>query len=128
MARATATVAQLVSHQCGLISVDGPITLDEALDWATVTARVADTAPDWPIGTAHGYHALTYGWLVGELIRRVDGRGPGRFVAEEIAGPLGLDLWIGLPEELEPRVSPLIGNLAPERIERSGRSRPSSIR
>lgn len=107
----SATVAQLLSHQCGLISVDGPITLDEALRWDAVTARVADTAPDWPIGTGHGYHALTYGWLAGELIRRVDGRSPGRFVAEEISAPLGLDLWIGLPEELEPRVAPLLGGL-----------------
>ena len=55
-----ATVAQLLSHQCGLYTVDGPITLDEALDWPTITARLADTAPRWPIGTAHGYHALTF--------------------------------------------------------------------
>ena len=107
----SATVAQLLSHQCGLISVDGPITLAEALHWDTVAARVADTKPDWPIGSGHGYHALTYGWLAGELIRRTDGRTPGQFVADEISGPLGLDLWIGLPEELEPRVAPLIGNL-----------------
>jgi CubicO group peptidase (beta-lactamase class C family) len=104
-----ATVAQLLSHQCGLISVDGAITLPEALDWDTITARLADTAPDWPIGSTHGYHALTYGWLAGELIRRIDGRGPGRFVAEEIAAPLGVELHIGLPEELEPRVAPLLG-------------------
>ena len=70
---------------------------------------LADTKPDWPIGTAHGYHALTFGWLAGELIRRTDGRSPGQFVADEIAGPLGVDLWIGLPEEQEPRVSPIIG-------------------
>jgi CubicO group peptidase (beta-lactamase class C family) len=105
------TVAQLLSHQVGLISVDTPTTLAEALDWDTMVARLADTAPDWPVGTAHGYHALTFGWLAGELIRRVDGRSPGRFVAEEIAAPLGIELWIGLPEHLEPRVSPLIGNL-----------------
>jgi CubicO group peptidase (beta-lactamase class C family) len=104
-----ATVAQLLSHQCGLFSVDGPITLDEALDWHTVTARLADTAPDWPIGSTHGYHALTYGWLAGELVRRVTGVGLGRFVADEIAGPLGVELYIGLPEQLEPRVAPLIG-------------------
>jgi CubicO group peptidase (beta-lactamase class C family) len=104
-----ATVAQLLSHQCGLFTVDGPITLEEALDWDTVTARLADTAPDWPIGSTHGYHALTYGWLAGELIRRTDGRTPGQFVADEIAGPLGVDVYIGLPEALEPRVAPIIG-------------------
>ena len=106
-----ATVAQLLSHQCGLFSVDRPITLSEALDWKTITARLAEGKPEWPIGTAHGYHALTYGWLAGELIRRTDGRSPGQFVAEEIAEPLGLDLWIGLPAEQEPRVSPIVGGL-----------------
>jgi len=108
-----ATVAQLLSHQCGLFSVQGEISLAEALDWEAVTARLADTAPEWPIGTAHGYHALTFGWLAGELVRRVDPahRGFGQFVAEEITGPLDAELWIGLPEALEPRVSPLIGGL-----------------
>jgi len=104
-----ATVAQLLSHQCGLIAPDAPLTLADALDWKTITSMLADTKPDWPIGTAHGYHALTFGWLAGELIRRTDGRSPGQFVADEIAGPLGVDLWIGLPEEKEPRVSPIIG-------------------
>jgi len=108
-----ATVAQLLSHQCGLFTVDGDIDLADALDWGTVCARLAATAPDWPMGTGHGYHALSYGWLAGELIRRVDpaGRTPGRFVADEITGPLGLELWIGLPEDLEERVAPIIGNL-----------------
>lgn len=107
-----ATVAQLLSHQLGLFSVQGEISLAEALDWQTITERLAATKPEWPIGTAHGYHAITYGWLAGELIRRTDGRSPGAFVAEELAGPLGLELWIGLPEEHEPRVSPMIGGLA----------------
>lgn len=100
-----ATIAQLVSHQCGLYAVDGPLTIEEALDWNTITVRLAATAPRWPIGTAHGYHALTYGWLIGEVIRRVDGRSPGRFVQEEIAEPLGVEMYIGLPVEQEPRVS-----------------------
>jgi CubicO group peptidase (beta-lactamase class C family) len=106
-----ATVAQLLSHQVGLIAPDGPISLAEALDWDTIVSRLAATTPDWEIGSGHGYHALTYGWLAGELIRRVDPghRSVKQFVADEIATPLGLDLWIGLPEQLEPRVSPLIG-------------------
>jgi CubicO group peptidase (beta-lactamase class C family) len=104
-----ATVAQLLSHQCGLIAPDANVTMADALDWKTITAMLADTKPDWPIGSAHGYHAVTFGWLAGELIRRTDGRTPGKFVAEEIAGPLGVDLWIGLPEEMEARVSPIIG-------------------
>jgi CubicO group peptidase (beta-lactamase class C family) len=104
-----ATVGQLLSHQCGLFTVDGPITLDEALDWETITTRLADTAPDWPIGSTHGYHALTYGWLAGELIRRTDGRLPGQFVAEEIAGPLGVEMYIGAPHSVSDRIAPLIG-------------------
>jgi CubicO group peptidase (beta-lactamase class C family) len=110
-----ATVAQLLSHQLGLISVEG-LTLEQALDWDTVTARLAGGEPDWPIGTGHGYHALTYGWLAGELVRRVDGRSLGTFVREEIAEPLGVDLWIGLPESEEPRVSPLIQD-PPEQLD-----------
>ena len=109
--KAEATVAQLISHQCGLISVDG-LTLEEALDWDTITAALAAKEPEWPIGTGHGYHALTYGWLAGELVRRVDGRSLGRFVAEEIVDPLGVELWIGLPESEASRVSPMIGGLA----------------
>lgn len=111
--KADATVAQLLSHQVGLYTVDGAITLDEALDWGTVTSRLADTAPRWPIGSTHGYHALTFGWLAGELVRRVDPahRSLGTFVRDEITRPLGVDLWIGLPGELVARVSPM---LAPE--------------
>lgn len=102
-----ATVAQLLSHQVGLYTVDGPITLAEALDWNIITQRLAATAPAFPIGSAHGYHALTFGWLAGELVRRVDGRNIGRFIEEEIANPLGVEIYVGLPEHLEPRVSPL---------------------
>jgi CubicO group peptidase (beta-lactamase class C family) len=109
--KADATVAQLLSHQCGLFSVQGSISLDEALDWPTITARLAATAPEWPIGTAHGYHALTFGWLAGELVRRVDPthRSIGRFVQHEIAGPLGVEFHVGLPDELESRVAPILG-------------------
>ena len=92
-----ATVAQLLSHQLGLVTVDG-LTIEQALDWDTMTTALAAAAPEWPIGSGHGYHALTYGWLAGELVRRVDGRSLGTFVADEIAKPLGVDLWIGLPE------------------------------
>ncbi len=109
----SATIAQLVSHQCGLYTVDGDISLAEALDWDVVTSRLAATEPKWPIGSTHGYHALTYGWLAGELVRRVDpsSRSLGEFVRDEIVEPLEADLWIGLPEHLEERVSPVIGSL-----------------
>ncbi|MDP2290436.1 MAG: serine hydrolase domain-containing protein [Actinomycetota bacterium] len=111
--KGAATVAQLLSHQCGLFSVQGELTMDDALDWDTITSRLADTAPEWPIGSTHGYHAVTFGFLAGELVRRVDPhhRNIGRFVQDEIAGPLGVEFYIGLPEHLEPRVSPLIGGM-----------------
>ena len=110
--KAEATVAQLLSHQLGLITVDG-LSLEEALDWDTTTAALAARAPEWEIGSGHGYHALTYGWLAGELVRRADGRSLGTFVADEIAKPLGVELWIGLPESEEPRVSPIIQSEQP---------------
>jgi CubicO group peptidase (beta-lactamase class C family) len=107
-----ATVAQLLSHQCGLFSIQGTMALAEALDWDTITARMADTTPEWPIGSTHGYHAVTFGWLAGELIRRVDPahRSVGQFVQDEIAGPLDAEFYIGLPEALEPRVAPILGS------------------
>jgi CubicO group peptidase (beta-lactamase class C family) len=72
-------------------------------------AALAEQAPFWEPGTAHGYHAVTYGYLVGEVVRRVSGRSLGTYFAEEVAGPLGLECWIGLPEALEARVSPVFG-------------------
>ena len=93
------TVRQVLSHQAGLPLVDGDFTLDEALvvgrRWS---AQLAAQAPIWEPGTKHGYHMRTFGWLVGELVRRVDGRTIGQFLRDEIAAPLGLDFWIGLPE------------------------------
>ena len=108
------TVAQLLSHRGGLYTVDGPITLPEALDWDTVTSRLADTKPLFEPDSTHGYHALTYGWLGGELVRRVTGRSIGDFVQENIVGPLGVELWIGLPAEHEPRVAHLMAHPLPE--------------
>jgi CubicO group peptidase (beta-lactamase class C family) len=101
-------VRYLLSHRAGLPVVEGDFTLDEALAWTPVVDALAAQAPIWEPGTAHGYHLRSYGWLVGELIRRVTGRTVGRFFAEEIAAPLGLQYWIGLPEALEPRVAPVV--------------------
>ena len=110
------TVAELISHRGGLPTVDANPSLDACLHWPTITGLLADQAPLWEPGSAHGYHALTYGWLAGELVRRIDGRNIGRFVQEELAGPLGLDLWIGLPEPIEGRVANVLppDPLAPE--------------
>lgn len=103
-----ATIGMVLSHQVGLPVVDAQLTLDEILEITPIVDALAAQAPLWEPGTAHGYHAMTYGWLVGEIIRRITGRSIGEFVAEELSGPLGLDLWIGLPEGERGRVAPLV--------------------
>lgn len=101
-------VAYLLSHQAGLAWIDGEMTAEEVLAWDPVVARLAAEAPKWEPGTKHGYHATTYGWLVGEVIKRITGKSVGTDLREMAAGPLGLDLWIGLPESEEARVATLI--------------------
>jgi CubicO group peptidase (beta-lactamase class C family) len=98
-------VRHLVSHQGGLPAVEPPPSGHEALDPVEMAARLARQPALWPPGTAITYHALTFGWLCDGLIRQVDGRSAGRFFAEEIAGPLELDAWIGLPPPVEGRVA-----------------------
>jgi CubicO group peptidase (beta-lactamase class C family) len=98
----------LLSHQAGLPAVDATLTREEVWAWDPVVEALAAQEPFWEPGTAHGYHALTYGYLVGEVVRRVSGRSLGTFFAEEVAQPLGLEFFIGLPAELETRVSPVI--------------------
>lgn len=92
-------VRHVLNHRAGLPVLDRPLTPREALDPARGPEAVAAQAPVWEPGTDHGYHALTYGWMVDELVRRVTGRGTGEWIASEIAAPLGLDLWLGLPRE-----------------------------
>src|ERR1700742_2433023 len=93
------TVRQLLGHQAGLVAIKPPLTLADIGDPAKLSAKIAAQAPAWPPGTRHGYHAITLGWYQSELIRHVDpkGRTLGRFFANEIAGPLDLCLYIGLP-------------------------------
>jgi CubicO group peptidase (beta-lactamase class C family) len=107
-------VRLLLTHQVGLPAIDATLSPAEVQAWDPMVAALAAQTPFWEPGTAHGYHALTYGWLVGEVVRRVTGRTLGTYFAEEIAGPLGLEFWIGLPEEHEHRVSPIVGTLLPE--------------
>ncbi|WP_435606767.1 serine hydrolase domain-containing protein [Streptomyces ardesiacus] len=91
-------VRHVLNHRAGLPVLDRPLTPEDVLDPLRGPAAVAAQAPVWEPGTDHGYHALTYGWLLDELVRRVTGgRGAGEWIADEIAGPLGLDLWVGLP-------------------------------
>lgn len=105
------TVAQLLSHQAGLPVPTAPLTREELIAGGPVIESLARQEPVWEPGSAHGYHALTLGWLVGELVRRVTGRSLGTLVAEEITGPLGLRLWVGLPESEQGSVAPLINGV-----------------
>jgi CubicO group peptidase (beta-lactamase class C family) len=103
----------LLGHRAGLYTVDGPMTLEEALDWDTVTSRLAATPPHFEPDSTHGYHALTYGWLAGELVRRVSGMSLGEFVQRNISGPLGVEFWIGLPAEHDHRAAHLMAHPVP---------------
>ncbi len=102
------TVAQLLSHQGGLPWVDGTFTLDEALAWDPVIHALEHQEPVWPPGTDHGYHATTFGWLVGEVVRRVTGKTIGTYLRDDIAGPLGAEFFIGLPDSEQGRVAALV--------------------
>ncbi|ALG08447.1 serine hydrolase domain-containing protein [Kibdelosporangium phytohabitans] len=103
--KAEIPVRWLLSHQVGLPIVDGPLTFEQACEWDPVIRALEAQKPLWQPGTEHVYHSMTYGFLVGELVRRVTGKSLGAFFAEEVAGPLGLTAWIGLPEREEGRVA-----------------------
>lgn len=97
-------VRDLLAHRAGVPVLDRPLTPAEAADPDRGAAAVAAQAPVWEPGTDHGYHAQTYSWLTGELLRRVTGRPAGDWIADEIARPAGADLWLGLPEPEHARV------------------------
>jgi CubicO group peptidase (beta-lactamase class C family) len=102
-----ALVRHVVSHTAGLPGLRRGFTASDLLDGRRMAGELAVEPAFWPPGERLAYHALTYGWLCDELIRRVDGRSTGRFFADEVARPLELELWIGLPAEQEHRVARL---------------------
>jgi CubicO group peptidase (beta-lactamase class C family) len=106
--KANITVAHLMSHSAGLSGWKEKITTQDIYDWDKMTSLLAAQAPFWEPGTAPGYHALTQGYLVGEVIRRVAGKSVGKVFREEIAEPLQADFWIGLPASDDDRVAELI--------------------
>jgi CubicO group peptidase (beta-lactamase class C family) len=101
-------VSHLMSHSAGLSGWKEKVTLEDVYDWDKVTALLAAQAPYWEPGTASGYHAITQGFLVGEVVRRITGKSLGTVFREEIAEPLGADFHIGLPASEDHRVADLI--------------------
>lgn len=102
------TVRWLLSHRSGVIGIDRVLSIDELVAWDPFTHALAAAAPLWEPGTAHGYHALSFGHLVGEVIRRVSGTDVGTFVREQVAGPVGAEFHIGVSDDDLPRVAPLL--------------------
>jgi CubicO group peptidase (beta-lactamase class C family) len=103
--KASIPVKWALSHRAGLADLQAALTLDEVAAWDPVVEAIAAAPPVWEPGTKHGYHSLTYGWIVGEIIRRVTGRSLGQYFADAVAVPLGLDCYVGAPPELDDRIA-----------------------
>ena len=93
------TVGQALAHQAGLSAPRADLTEDDIVDWDRVVAALAAQEPLWRLGTGYAYHALTHGWVAGEIVRRVSGQTVGSYFRDLVTGPLGVDAWIGLPED-----------------------------
>jgi len=107
--KAQITIGQAMSHQAGLPGFVEPTRLDDLYDWAGCIAKLERQAPAWPPGSQTSYHAMTFGFLAGEIVRRAAGVSPGAYIAQQVAGPLSADIHIGLPEALDPRVAEILG-------------------
>ncbi len=100
-------VGWLLDHKAGLPALREQLPPEALFDWGTMTRALAAESPWWEPGTQHGYHAFTFGWLVGEVIHRASGKTPGRYWKDEIAAPLGLDAHIGIAESEDARIADL---------------------
>ncbi len=107
-------VRYLFTHQVGLPFLDQTLTREEVLDGRRIVEILERETPIWEPGTAHGYHALTYGWLIGTLVLKIRGKSLGEVFQEEIARPLGIDFHIGLPTSEIPRVAQLVNPPPPQ--------------
>jgi CubicO group peptidase (beta-lactamase class C family) len=127
--KAAIPVRMLLSHTAGLAAIRERISLDTLYDWDRYAAAIAAQAPWWEPGTANGYHALTFGHLVGELIRRTSGKSVGQFLRDEVTGPLGADFHVGLPPSEDDRCGEMIGATAAENAAAGlGTPAPDSLR
>lgn len=102
------TVRQLISHQAGLPAIRESLPQEALFDWDRMATALAAEETWWEPGTRHGYHAVTFGWLVGEVVRRITGQSLGTRFAEDLAKPLGADFYIGCGPDLDERISPLV--------------------
>lgn len=107
--KARIPVRYLLCHKAGLPVFEGSLSAEEVFAWDPVIRALESSPPIWDPGSAHGYHAVTYGYLVGEVVRRISGKSLGTFFHDEFATPLGLEFWIGLPDEHAHRVARLVG-------------------
>ncbi len=107
-------VKYLLNHKAGLAAIRAPLKLDDLFNWAKATSELARQEPWWQPGTKHGYHAITFGWLVGEVVRRISGKSLGTYFRDEIAGPLGADAYIGIGPEFDARVADILGAPPPK--------------
>jgi CubicO group peptidase (beta-lactamase class C family) len=127
------TLRHLLSHQAGLPALHAMLPAEALYDWQAMTSALAAETPWWPLGEGHGYAPITYGWLVGEVLRRVEGRGPGESIVARTARPLGLDFHVGLADEEFERVAIIsrgkgnFGDAAAQRLLKTMMSEPAAM-
>jgi CubicO group peptidase (beta-lactamase class C family) len=127
------TLRHLLSHQAGLPALHTMLPAEALYDWQTMTTALAAEQPWWSLGEGHGYAPITYGWLVGEVLRRVEGRGPGESIVARTARPLGLDFHVGLEDEEFERVAIIsrgkgnFGDTAAQRLLKTMMSEPAAM-
>jgi len=127
------TLRHLLSHQAGLPALREMLPAEALYDWHAMTTALAAEQPWWPLGEGHGYAPITYGWLVGEVLRRVEGRGPGESIVARTAKPLGLDFHVGLADEEFDRVAIIsrgkgnFGDASAQRLLKTMMSEPAAM-
>ncbi len=104
----TTTVQMMLNHESAVPALRDPVKPGGYLDWDYMIKRLEDEEAFWEPGTRNGYHMVSFGWTVGELVRRVSGKSLGQFFQDEVAGPLGADFWIGLPDDVTHPIAPII--------------------
>jgi CubicO group peptidase (beta-lactamase class C family) len=113
LGKSTITVRDILSHRAGLPIIERRLTPSDIYSWSTMVLALEEQRPLWEPGTRHGYHPLTFGWLVGEIIRRVTATRFGQYIRDNVAGPLGLEFFVGLTPGEEARAAEVLGSRPP---------------